>query len=103
MALGPFWHTACLVKGMSTLTLPSLRHSERRQSRDVAAPSRAGFTFAQQKALETLEYFGWRLRFVRRPVFCDPVPVAFEIGSNRYVVIGSDGTLDESQSLVLRD
>ncbi|MCW4473272.1 hypothetical protein OK345_12245 [Xanthomonas sp. H13-6] len=53
--------------------------------------------------METLEFFGWQLRFVRRPLFRDPVPVLFERASPRYVVVQSDGTLDESQTLKLRN
>ena len=53
-------------------------------------------------SLEALEIFQWRLAFVRRPLFQAPFPVLFDRDHTRHVVIHEDGTLDESQSLVLR-
>lgn len=67
------------------------------------AELRAGLTPAQRQAVETLEHFGWQLRFVRRPLFRDPIPVLFDRNGERYVVLQPDGTLDESQTLTLRD
>ncbi len=67
------------------------------------AELRAGLTAEQRQAVETLEHFGWQLRFVRRPLFRDPIPVLFDRSGERYVVLQPDGTLDESQTLKLRD
>mgnify|MGYP006172187213 CR=1 FL=1 len=44
-----------------------------------------------------------QLRFVRRPLFRDPIPVLFDRSGERYVVLQADGSLDESQTLKLRD
>lgn len=87
---------------MSVLSLSCTNATDRRRSVD-ALPSRDGITPAQRQAIETLEYFGWRLRFVRQPLFRDPIPVLFELGKQRYVLVRGDGSLDESQSLTLRD
>ena len=77
---------------------------ERRQSDEADARAlRAGLTTAQLNALETLEHFQWTLRFVRRPMFRDPIPVLFHRDGKRYVVLRPDGTLDESPDLVIRD
>jgi len=75
--------------------------AERRGSDDPAA-LRRGLTAAQREAVETLEHFGWQLRFVRRPLFREPVPVLFDRDGERFVVLEPDGSLDESQSLQLR-
>lgn len=75
---------------------------ERRQSPDLVQ-LRAGLTAEQRQAVETLEHFGWQLRFVRRPLFRDPIPVLFDRTGERYVVLQPDGSLDESQTLKLRD
>jgi len=64
---------------------------------------RAGLTPAQNRAIATLETFGWTLRFVRRPLFRDPVPVLFEKDGDRWVVVDGDGTLDESPGFEIRD
>lgn len=74
---------------------------ERRQPPDPVQ-LRAGLTPEQRKAVETLEHFGWQLRFVRRPLFRDPIPVLFDRSGERFVVLQPDGSLDESQTLKLR-
>ncbi|MGY0633802.1 hypothetical protein [Luteimonas sp. A478] len=77
---------------------------ERRRSGDPDPDAlRAGLTAAQAKALHTLEQFGWTLRFVRRPMFMDPVPVAFDREGDKWVVIEPDGSLNENPGFKLRD
>lgn len=77
---------------------------ERRQPDEADTRAlRAGLTPAQLNALETLEQFQWTLRFVRRPMFRDPIPVLFHRDGKRYVVLEADGTLNESPDLVIRD
>ena len=77
---------------------------ERRQSAEPdTAALRSGLTPAQLNALATLEHFGWTLRFVRRPMFRDPVPVLFRRDGKRFVVLEADGTLNEAPDLVVRD
>src|SRR3546814_15100756 len=77
---------------------------ERRQSSELDTKAlREGLTAAQLNALETLEHFGWTLRFVRKPMFRDPIPVLFHRDGKRYVVLEADGTLDETPDLVIRD
>ncbi|UQY87557.1 hypothetical protein LQE85_19115 [Stenotrophomonas rhizophila] len=74
---------------------------ERRKPIDSAA-LRAGLNDEQRQAVDTLEHFGWSLRFVRRPLFRDPIPVLFDRAGERYVVVQPDGSLDESMALKLR-
>ncbi|WP_149196557.1 hypothetical protein [Luteimonas suaedae] len=78
---------------------------ERRARKDTpeTAELRAGLTPAQQAALPTLEQFGWTLRFVRRPLFQDPVPVLFDRTGERWVVLRADGSLDEAPGFQLRE
>ena len=64
---------------------------------------RQGLTAEQAQTVDTLEFFGWTLKFVRKPLFRDPIPVLFDKGDSRYVVLRADGTLDESMTLPLRD
>ncbi|PBJ81954.1 hypothetical protein CMZ84_14040 [Lysobacteraceae bacterium NML93-0399] len=63
---------------------------------------REGLTSAQLVTTEALEIFGWRLAFVRRPLFQAPIPVLFDREGTRHVVILEDGTLDEHPVLTLR-
>ncbi len=60
---------------------------------------RAGLTEAQEKTLSALEHFQWTLKFVRRPLFQDPVPVLVDRERRRCVALRPDGTLDESPQL----
>ncbi len=78
--------------------------SERRKAVPApeAAAQRAGLTAAQLTTLEALEIFQWRLVFVRRPLFQAPIPVLFDRGETRHVVIEEDGTLNEQPTLQLR-
>lgn len=69
---------------------------------DDPAVLREGLGPAQLKALETLEQFGWSLRFVRRPMFLEPVPVAFDRNGEKWVVIEADGTLNENPGFKIR-
>ena len=64
---------------------------------------RAGLTAEQASAIATLELFGWELRFVRRPLFRDPVPVLFEKNGTRWLVVDGDGNLDENPGFEIRD
>ncbi len=77
---------------------------ERRKPGEPDAKAlREGLTPAQLKALETLEHFRWTLRFVRRPMFKDPIPVLFHRDGKRFVVLEPDGTLNENPNIVIRD
>ncbi|MBO9716210.1 MAG: hypothetical protein J7507_05235 [Pseudoxanthomonas sp.] len=78
--------------------------NERRTPTPPPSPAQleAGLTHAQLATVRTLQEFQWRLRFVRRPLFQAPVPVLFDRGEKRYVVIGEDGSIDENPSLKLR-
>ncbi|WP_235578058.1 hypothetical protein [Pseudoxanthomonas sp. Root630] len=80
------------------------RTPERRKPAPMQAADalRAGLTPAQVMTLEALEIFQWKLAFVRRPLFQAPIPVLFDRDHTRHVVIQEDGSLDESQTLVLR-
>lgn len=78
---------------------------ERRQPGTEAtddAALRKGLTAAQLQALETLETFHWTLKFVRRPMFLDPVPVVFD-REGRHAVLRADGSLDDAPGFALRD
>lgn len=75
----------------------------RRQQHDDPAALRAGLTPAQLHALETLEQFRWTLKFVRRPMFQDPVPVVVDRDGKRHAVLRADGSLDESPGFRIRD
>jgi hypothetical protein len=63
---------------------------------------RRGLSSAQLRALQTLETFKWQLKFVRRPMFMEPVPVVVDRDGLKHAVIRPDGSLDEAPLLKLR-
>ena len=66
------------------------------------AALRNGLTPAQLEALATLEQFRWKLRFVRRPMFHDPVPIVFSPDGSRFIVLEGDGTINENPGFKIR-
>lgn len=67
------------------------------------AQLRGLLTAEQQAALPLLEQFGWQLRFARRPLFQDPVPVLFSRDGSRWVSLEADGTVNETPGFRLRE
>jgi hypothetical protein len=56
----------------------------------------------QLLVLAELERFGWELKFIRRPMFQQPVPVVFDADRRQFAVLTSDGTLDENPVFDIR-
>ena len=63
---------------------------------------RNGLTPAQLEALATLEQFRWKLKFVRRPMFQDPIPVVFSPDGSRFIVLEGDGAINENPGFKVR-
>ena len=58
---------------------------------------------AQLMTLHKMEGFGWRLEFVRRPLFQGIVPVLFHPDSKESGVLEEDGTLNMQSKINLRE
>lgn len=56
----------------------------------------------QLLALAELEKFGWELKFIRKPMFQQPIPVVFDSDRKHYAVLKDDGTLDENPGFDIR-
>lgn len=78
---------------------------ERRRQQTPRDPKelRQGLTPGQLKTLETMEQFRWTLKFVRRPLFMDPIPVVFDRDDARWAVVEADGSINESPGFKLRE
>lgn len=77
---------------------------ERRRSESAkTAALRQGLTPAQLRTLDTLEQFRWTLRFVRRPMFQDPIPVVFDRDNKRFAVLEPDGSINETPGFRIRE
>lgn len=57
---------------------------------------------SQLLALHSLEGFGWRLSFVRRPLFMTPTVVVSNPESSQHAVLEEDGSVNLKSSVVLR-
>ncbi len=56
----------------------------------------------QLVALRQIESFGWRLEFVRRPLFQDPIPVVFGPTNGQNGILLEDGTIDKTAKILVR-
>ena len=73
------------------LSLPVSPRQPRRERREAALRSRVDFTVFlnpdQRHELRAIEGFGWRLAFVRRPLFQEMVPIVESAdGRQRYAM-----------------
>lgn len=57
---------------------------------------------AQLHTLRTIEKFGWILRFVRQPLFLEPVPVVYSPAGRAFAVIEEDGRLNTEIEIQVR-
>jgi hypothetical protein len=75
---------------------------ERRKSARAQCPSGRELNPAQLAALGDLERFGWELKFIRRPLFQESVPVVFDPGRTHFALLTAEGTLDEHPGFDIR-
>jgi len=77
---------------------------ERRQDQLVSkAALCAQLNENQLMTLHDLERFGCELKFIRRPLFQDPIAVVIDGDRKSFSVLRPDGTLDDHPDLKLRD
>lgn len=57
----------------------------------------------QIKALRQIENFGWELKFVRRPLFQEPIAVIINTDGDRVGTLEADGRIDLKQNFELRN
>lgn len=57
---------------------------------------------AQMRSLRRVEEFGWRLAFIRRPLFQDIVPVIMSDNGEKHGVLEKDGSINTQHELVIR-
>ena len=62
----------------------------------------ARMTELQRHALKQLEGFGWSIKFVRRPLFQDPVIVLVDPSGARHAVLTEDGSIDRDTDFIVR-
>ena len=73
----------------------------RRAERERSAPLKRQLNDAQLATLNTLERFGWEIKFIRRGA-AGKIAVLFDPDVRKYAVLGDDGELDESPRIPFR-
>ena len=56
----------------------------------------------QLDALFECQYFGWRLKFIRRPLFQQPVPIIYNDAFDQIGIIDPDGRINVDMELEIR-
>lgn len=56
----------------------------------------------QLEALQTMQYFGWELAFVRRSDLNNVVPVIFQAQQQEYAVLAADGDIIRRPNIGIR-
>ncbi len=57
----------------------------------------------QAQVLRQIEYFGWEIHFVRKPLFQDILPVVMSGDGKSIGVLEVDGRINMQSDVVLRD
>lgn len=57
----------------------------------------------QLMMLGRMERFGWELKFIRRPLFMDVVPVLIHLDSQRIAVMENEGILNIESDIKIRE
>ncbi len=58
---------------------------------------------AQQAELQTIQGFGWNLKFIRRPLFQERVVVVTNPDGSSIGILEEDGRLNLEPNIVIRD
>ena len=73
----------------------------RRAERERSSALKRELNDAQLATLNTLERFGWEIKFIRRTPG-GKLPVLFDPDTREYAILGEDGVLDESPGITFR-
>ncbi len=57
---------------------------------------------SQILTLHEVEGFGWELKYVRRPLFMEPVPILYHPDMEAYAVMDIDGCINRNVDVALR-
>ena len=73
----------------------------RRAERERSAALKRELNDAQLATLNTLERFGWEIKFIRRTPE-GKLSVLFDQDTRKYAILQEDGELDENPSITFR-
>ena len=76
---------------------------DRREGKSASAISLERLLNVEQRmTLHQMESFGWTLKFVRQPLFQEPVPVMYDADTQQYAILQEDGQLNKDHGLLIR-
>jgi len=79
-----------------------MQHDKRKGGDAIPANLRQVLTASQAKTLDEIGRLGWKLRFVRQPLFMDPVPVVSNASDDQIGVLDPDGKIQIDPEYRLR-
>ena len=80
-----------------------MQDQERRNGTQPVPDDAISFMNDEQKmAFRNLESFGWRIKFIRRPLFQRPVCVLTNPEETEIAVLEEDGTVNKNPDIVIR-
>jgi hypothetical protein len=71
-----------------------MQNDKRKGEQAIPENLRQLLTPEQVNALDEIKALGWKLKFVRRPLFQDPVPVVSNAGNDQIGVLDPDGRIN---------
>lgn len=76
---------------------------ERRKNRKLTEDEvKATLNSKQVAALLECQYFGWKLKYIRRPLFQDPVPILYNAKIDQIGILDPDGRVNMDIELKVR-
>ena len=79
-----------------------MEDKRRQKEKEFAILMRRELNDEQRMTLDSLERFGWELKFIRRPLFQQSIAVVFDSDRKTFAVLEPDGTLNENSGIVIR-
>ncbi len=75
-----------------------------RRGKEVPVPAnlREYLNDFQMLALDRMQGMGWELKFVRHPMFQQPVPVIYHSENHEHALIEEDGTINKKPFFEIR-
>jgi hypothetical protein len=79
-----------------------MQHDKRKDGQAIPVDLQQVLTPAQLKTLDEIRRLGWQLKFVRRPLFLEPVPVLSNAAHDQIGVLDPDGKIKIDTDFQLR-
>lgn len=79
-----------------------MQNDKRKGGQAIPENLRQVLTAAQAKTLEDIKPLGWKLKFVRRPLFMEPIPVVSNASNDQIGILDPDGKINIDTGFQMR-